>query len=197
MKSLKGTKTAENLMRAFAGESQARNRYNFYALIAQREGYMQMEQIFLETSDNERVHAKNFFRFLLDGLADELPTSVEINASYPVAMATTLDNLKAAAAGENEEWDKLYPEFADVAAAEGFPEVAAKFRLIANVEARHERRFNKLAEAIVNGTVFKKSEKVEWKCLKCGHIHTGTSAPEVCPVCAHKTMYFEVFIENY
>jgi len=160
MKSLKNTKTMENLMKAFAGESQARTRYNFYASVANKEGYRQIEAIFNETADNEKEHAKRFYKFLLEGLNGELPASIMINADYPVAYGNTLDNLKAAAAGENEEWTKLYPEFAKVAKEEGFDEIAAAFTKIAEVEQRHEARYKKLAENIENNKVFNKDEKV-------------------------------------
>ncbi|HOV26091.1 MAG TPA: rubrerythrin family protein [Pseudobacteroides sp.] len=197
MKSLKGTKTAENLLKAFAGESQARNRYTFYASVADKEGFKQIKNIFIETADNEKEHAKRFYKFLLEGLQGELPAMIEINASYPVAQGTTIENLKAAAAGENEEWSDLYPEFAKVAQEEGFPEVAAVFRLIASVEKHHEERYKKLAENIENDAVFKKSEKIKWKCGNCGYIHEGTEAPEKCPACAHPKAYFEVLVEAY
>jgi len=143
MKSLKGTKTAENLLKAFAGESQARNRYTFYASVADKEGFKQIKNIFIETADNEKEHAKRFYKFLLEGLQGELPAMIEINASYPVAQGTTIENLKAAADGENEEWSDLYPEFAKVAQEEGFPEIAAAFRLIGSVEKHHEERYKK------------------------------------------------------
>jgi len=198
MKSLKGTKTAENLLKSFAGESQARNRYTYYASVADKEGFKQIRNIFIETADNEKEHAKRFFKFLLEGLKDELPTTVEItNATYPVAQGTTLDNLKAAAAGENEEWSELYHAFADVADQEGFPEIAKAFRFIAEAEKRHEIRFNKLIDNVANGKVFKKDEKVLWKCLNCGYIHEGEEAPEVCPSCLHPKGFFEVFKETY
>ena len=197
MKNLKGTKTAENLLRAFAGESQARNRYTFYASVANKEGYKQIEAIFLDTADNEKAHAKRFYKLLLEGLKEELPTSVEINAAYPVAQGTTLDNLKAGAAGENEEWTKIYPAFAEVASIEGFPEVAAAFKLISKIEETHEAKYNKLAKNLAEGKVFKKDEKVQWKCRVCGHIHEGDSAPEVCPTCQHPQGYFEMFVPNY
>lgn len=197
MKSLKGSRTLENLMKAFAGESQARNRYSFYASIANKEGYRQIEAIFNETADNERSHAKQFYKLLLEGLNGDLPAAVEINASYPVAQGTTLDNLKAGAAGENEEWTVLYPEFARIADEEGYPEAAAVFKLVAKVEERHEIRYNKLAANVENDRVFKKDEKVLWKCGVCGHIHEGTSAPETCPTCRHPRAHFELFVENY
>ena len=197
MKSLKGTKTAQNLLNAFAGESQARNRYTFYASVADKEGYKQIKNIFIETADNEKEHGKRFYKFLLKGLKDELPTMLEVNATYPVAQGTTLDNLKAAASGENEEWSELYPAFAVIAEEEGFPEIAAAFRMISRAEQRHEARFNKLANNIANGTVFKKEEVILWKCGNCGYIHEGPEAPEVCPACVHPKAYFEVFVETY
>jgi len=197
MKSLKGTKTAENLLKAFAGESQARNRYTYYASAADKEGFKQIKNIFIETADNEKEHAKRFYKFLLEGFQGELPAVVEINACYPVAQGTTLDNLKAAASGENEEWSDLYPAFAKVAEEEGFPEVAEAFKKIASAEKRHETRYNKLAENVRNDKVFKKDGKVLWKCGNCGYIHEGTGAPDKCPACLHPQAYFEVFAETY
>lgn len=197
MKPLKGTKTAENLLKAFAGESQARNRYTFYASVADKEGYKQIKNIFTETADNEKEHAKRFYKLLLEGLQGELPAAIEITAAYPVAQATTLDNLKAAACGENEEWTDLYPAFAKVADEEGFPEVASAFRMIASVEKKHEARYSKLAENVEIQKVFKKDDIVLWKCGNCGYIHEGTSAPEKCPACIHPQSYFEVFVETY
>jgi len=197
MKSLTGTKTAENLLKAFAGESQARNRYTFYASIADKEGYKQIKNIFLETADNEKEHAKRFYKLLLAGLQEDLPTMIEINAKYPVAQGTTLDNLKAAANGENEEWSELYPEFSKVAEEEGFLDVAVAFKMIAAVEKKHEYRYLKLADNIVNEVVFKKSEKATWKCGNCGYIHEGILAPESCPACIHPQSHFEIHIENY
>lgn len=194
MKSLKGTRTAENLMKSFAGESQARTRYTYYASQAKKEGYVQMSNIFLETAENEKEHAKRFFKFLNESLCCE---AVDINASYPVALGDTKTNLKAAAEGENEEWTELYPEFADIAEEEGFPEIAYVWREIAEAEERHELRFRKLLANIENGTVFEKDEEVEWKCNNCGYIHKGKSAPEQCPACAHAKAYFEVFVETY
>lgn len=197
MKSLVGTKTCENLLKSFAGESQARNRYVFYAKVARDEGYMQIGNIFQETADNEEQHAKRFFNFLVEGLKDELPTAVKINADYPVAKGTTLENLKAAAAGEKGEWDDLYPSFAQTAKEEGFPEIAAAYQKIADVEQRHETRYNKLIENVTNGTVFKKQGEVQWICEKCGYVHTGTTPPKTCPSCLHPQAYFELFVENY
>lgn len=194
---LKGTKTAENLLKAFAGESQARNRYTYYASIANKEGYKQIRNIFLETADNEKEHAKRFYKYLLAGLKDELPTMVDITASYPVAQGSTLDNLLAAASGENEEWEDLYPEFAKVADEEGFVDIAETFRKIADVEKKHEARYNKLAENIKNNKVFTKDSKVLWKCGNCGYVHEGTTAPDECPACNHPQGHFEVFVETY
>ena len=197
MKSLKGTKTLENLMKAFAGESQARNRYTFYASIANKEGYRQIEAIFLETADNEKEHAKRFYKLLLEGLNGELPASVAINAEYPLAQGDTLANLKAAAAGEHEEWSMLYSDFADVAQQEGFPEAAAAFRMISKVEEKHEARYLKLASNIEQGKVFKKDTKVQWKCRNCGYVHEGEGAPDTCPACLHPKAHFELFVEAY
>jgi len=197
MNSLKGTKTAENLLKAFAGESQARNRYTFYASIAEKEGFKQIRNIFIETSDNEKEHAKRFYKLLLEGLKGELPAAIGINAEYPVAQGTTLDNLKTAANGENEEWTKLYPTFAKVAKEEGFPEVASAFEMISTVEQKHEARYIKLAENVSNYTVFKKDGRVFWKCNNCGYIYEGESAPEICPACLHPQGYFELFVETY
>lgn len=197
MKALKGTRTAENLLKAFAGESQARNRYTYYASIADKEGYKQIKNIFIETADNEKEHAKRFYKFLLAGFEGELPTSIQITADYPVAQGTTLDNLKAAASGENEEWTDLYPAFAKVADEEGFPEIAAAWRMISLAEKRHEIRFEKLAQNIANDQVFKKDQKVQWKCTNCGYIHEGPEAPDKCPACVHPQSYFEVFVETY
>lgn len=194
MKDLKGSKTAENLMKAFAGESQARTRYTYYSSIAKKEGFVQISNIFAETAENEKEHAKRFYKFLLACLNEEM---VSINAAYPVAMGDTKLNLLAAAAGENEEWSELYPQFADVADAEGFPEVAAVFRKISEVEKRHEARYRKLAANIDAGVVFKRPENHEWKCNNCGYIHTGPNAPEMCPACAHPKDHFEIFVENY
>lgn len=198
MKSLKGTRTAENLMRAFAGEGQARNRYTYYASIADKEGYMQISKIFLETADQEKEHAKRFFQHLVDGFAGELPASVTIDgAGYPVAMGTTLENLRAAAAGEYEEWHDLYPTFADIADEEGFPEVARTFRNVCVSEKMHEQRYKKLAENVETGKVFKREEKVVWKCSNCGYIYEGTQPPEKCPACTYPKSYFELFVEAY
>lgn len=197
MKSLKGSKTCENLLKAFAGESQARNRYTFYASTARKEGYRQIEAIFLETADNEREHAKIFYKHLLNGLAYELPTDVEINASYPVAQGDTVANLKAAAAGENEEWTVLYKGFAETAMDEGFPEVASSFKSIALVEEKHEARYLKLARNIEEGKVFEKEGKVQWKCRNCGYIYEGEKAPKECPACKHAIDHFEIFLETY
>jgi rubrerythrin len=191
MASIKGTETEKNLLKAFAGESQARNRYQMFAKQAEKEGYRQIAALFLETADNERVHAGRFFSFLEGG-------GVEITAMYPAGkVGTTLENLKAAAAGENEEWSILYPEFARVAKEEGFPKVAAAFEFIAKAEVEHEKRYNKLAENVENGVVFKKDAPVRWKCLKCGYVHEGPEAPEVCPTCLHKKEYFELKETNY
>jgi rubrerythrin len=197
MKSLKGTATLENLMKSFAGESQARNRYTFFASIAKKEGFRQIEEIFLETANHERAHAKRFYDLMLEGLDGELPTGVEIHAMYPVAKGTTLDNLKYSADGENEEWTALYPEFAKIAEAEGFANVAAAYKMILKVEERHEIRYNKLYENVKAGRVFQREEKTSWICLNCGHVHESHSAPDVCPTCLHPKDHFELFVEAY
>jgi rubrerythrin len=196
MNNLKGTKTAENLLKSFAGESQARNRYTYYASVAKKEGYVQIESIFIETADNEKVHAKSFFKFLAD--SDLNGEQLVINdAAYPVFLGTTKLNLIAAAAGENEEWTELYPYFAQVAEDEGFSQIAFTYRKIAEVEKRHEARYKKLATNIEENTVFVKADAVLWKCIHCGYIFEGEQAPIACPVCAHPQSYFEVFVENY
>ena len=180
-----------------SGESQARNRYTFYSSVADKEGYKQIKNIFTETADNEKEHAKRFYKFLLAGFEGELPTAIEINAHYPIAQGTTLDNLKAAASGENEESEDLYPGFADIAEQEGFPEIASAYRSIASAEKRHETRFIKLYENILNNSVFKKTESILWKCGNCGYVHEGLEAIEECPACIHPQSHFEVFVENY
>ena len=195
MKSLKGTKTAENLMKSFAGESQARTRYTYYASVAKKQGFLQISNIFIETAEQEKEHAKRFYKFLIKDFQGE---QLEVNAAYPIALSEdTATNLRSAAAGEHEEWSKDYPEFAKVAREEGFPEIAAAYDKITEVENRHERRYNKLLENVENGKVFKKDESVLWKCLNCGYIYEGEEAPKVCPACLHPQSYFEVFIENY
>ena len=197
MKKLEGSRTAENLLKSFAGESQARNRYNYYASIADKEGYKQIKNIFNETADNEKEHAKRFFKLLLAGFHGALPKMIEIEASYPVAMGTTLENLKEAASGENLEWKDLYPSFAKVADEEGFNEVAENFRSIASVEKRHEIRYNKLAKNMEDKQVFHKDEVVLWKCGNCGYIFEGQDAPKECPSCLHPQAHFEIFVETY
>lgn len=195
MKSLKGSKTAVNLMKSFAGESQARTRYTYYSSIAKKEGFVQIANIFLETAEQEKEHAKRFYKFLKDDYVDE---QIEIQASYPVSFhESTLKNLLAAASGENEEWTDLYPSFAKTAEEEGYPEIAVVYRKISEVEARHEARYKKLAKNIEDGTVFKKDEVTLWKCGNCGFIYEGKEAPAACPACAHPQAYFEMFVENY
>ena len=191
MKSLKGTRTEQNLLKAFAGESQARMRYDYFAKQAKKEGLEQISAIFAETVLNEKEHAKRFFKFLEGGM-------VEITAAYPAGViGTTADNLKAAADGENEEWTQLYPEFADIAEKEGFNEVATAFRMIAKVEKAHEERYRKLYTNLEEGKVFEKDGVMIWKCRNCGYIHEGKSAPKVCPACLHPQAYFELEAQNY
>ncbi len=190
-KSIKGTQTEKNLLKAFAGESQAKNRYTFYSKQAKKEGFEQISALFAETALNEEAHAKIFFNFLEGG-------PVEITASYPSGMiGTTAENLKGAAAGEHEEWETLYPAFSKTAAEEGFPKVSNAFKLIATVEEHHEKRYLKLLNNLEKNRVFEKEEKVYWVCRKCGYIHFGTKALQNCPACQHPMGYFEVSAENY
>jgi rubrerythrin len=189
--SLKGTKTEQNLLKAFAGESQARNRYEFFSRAASKEGYEQIAAIFQETANQEKEHAKRFFKFLEGGM-------VEITASYPAGViGTTKENLKAAAEGEHEEWTLLYPQFSETAKAEGFPEVATAFKLIAKIEAEHEQRYLKLLQNISRDLVFMKKGKVLWKCRNCGFVYEGEKAPEICPACQHPKSFFELKEDNY
>jgi len=188
---IKGTQTEKNLLKAFAGESQARNRYVYAAKVARQEGYEQIAALFEETAYNEQVHAKTFFKFLEGGM-------VEITAAYPAGkIGTTIENLIAAAEGEHEEWTELYPEFERIAREEGFKEVAVAFKAIAKVEAEHEKRFKKLLENIEKDEVFRRGEKVRWKCRKCGYVHEGNKALENCPACNHPKSYFEIEAENF
>jgi rubrerythrin len=198
MPSLAGTQTLTNLMKAFAGESQARNRYTYFASIARNEGYNQIEAIFLETADNEKEHAKLFYKHLASGLggANEA-VPVDITATYPVAYGNTWQNLIAAANGELEEWSDLYKNFAGIAAKEGFNDVAATFRLIAKVEAHHEARYRMLADNIKNDRVFAKPVATAWICRNCGYVHEGNAAPEMCPACKHPKAYFQVLADLY
>jgi rubrerythrin len=191
MSNLKGSETEKNLLKSFAGESQARTRYDYFASKAKKEGFEQIAAIFAETAGNEKEHAKRFFKFLQGG-------DIEISAAYPAGViGSTLENLRAAAAGENEEHTKLYPAFAETAKKEGFDEIAAAYAMISKVEAEHEKRFAKLADNIDNGTVFEKPEPTRWKCRNCGYVHEGTSAPLKCPACLHPQAYFELKENNY
>lgn len=191
MKKIKETETEKNLLKAFAGESQARMRYDYFAKQAKKDGLEQMSSIFEETALNEKEHAKRFFKFL-EG------RPVEITATYPAGkIGTTAENLKAAAMGENEEWTELYPEFAKIAEEEGFSEVASAFKFIAKVEEEHERRYLKLLKNLEEGKVFEKDGVVIWKCRNCGYIHEGQKAPDNCPACLHPKAYFEIKAENY
>ena len=190
-KSLKGTQTEQNLLKSFAGESQARNRYEFFASVAKKEGYEQISAIFMETSNQEKEHAKRFFKFLEGGIT-------AITASYPAGIiGTTIENLKAAAEGEHEEWADLYPHFADVAKQEGFNEISVAFRMIARVEAEHERRYLKLLQNLSEDTVFMKAGKVWWKCINCGYVYESVKALEVCPACLHPKAFMQLREENY
>jgi rubrerythrin len=190
-KSIKGTQTEKSLMAAFAGESQARNRYTYFAAVAKKAGFEQISAIFLDTADNEKEHAKRFFLYLEGGEA-------EITAAFPAGIiGDTAANLAAAAAGENLEWTKLYKDASETAAREGFPEIAAQFKEIAEVEAQHERRYRKLLANVREGKVFKKDTVVSWRCRNCGYVHEGKDAPKDCPACKHAQAYYEVLAENY
>jgi rubrerythrin len=191
MKSIKGSKTEKNLLKSFAGESQARMRYDYFASQAKKEGLEQMSAIFIETSLNEREHAKRFFEFLEGG-------GVEITATYPAGkIGTTLENLKAAAEGENEEWTKLYPEFARVAEEEGFADIATTYKMIVTAEKGHETRYRKLYKNLEEGKVFEREGKIIWKCMNCGYLHEGPKAPLKCPACLHPQAFFAIKEENY
>ena len=194
MTKLKGTQTEQNLLKAFAGESQARNRYTYFASVAKKEGYEQIAGIFQETADNEKEHAEIFFKHLKH--SEGMP--VEITATYPAGMISkTEDNLLAAAEGELEEHSKLYPEFARIAKEEGFKDVAESFTEIAEVEQQHEKRYRKLLENVKAKNVFKKDQPVKWKCRNCGYVHEGPEAPDECPACKHPQSYYELLCENY
>ena len=191
MKSIKGTQTEKNLLTSFAGESQARMRYTYFASVAKKEGYEQIAAIFTETADQEKEHAKRMFKWLEGGM-------VEITASYPAGViGNTAENLKAAAAGENEEWTADYPHFADVADEEGFPAIATMYRNIAIAEKAHEERYLAFLKNIETESVFKKEEKTVWQCRNCGFVHEGEEAPKACPACLHPQAYFEVKKNNY
>jgi len=191
MASLKGTQTEKNLLTAFAGESQARNRYTYFASAAKKEGYVQISEIFTETANQEKEHAKRLFKFLEGG-------EVEIIAAFPAGViGTTLENLKEAAAGEEYEWTQMYPDFAAVAKKEGFGAIAMVFEMIAIAEKQHDKRYGDLAANIEAGKVFKKETSVKWQCRNCGYVHEGKEAIEMCPACAHPQAHFEVLAENW
>lgn len=186
---LKGTETADNLMKAFAGESQARNRYVFFAEVARREGYMEMAEIFELTAANEQAHAKRFYQFLVDGGLNH--EAITVSADYPVSMGNTQDNLISAAQGEHEEWSALYKEASETAEKEGFPVIAAAYRAIAKVEEFHESRYLALKNQMDQNEVFKRPEKTEWICMVCGYIYEGYEAPKICPSCNHTQSYYK------
>ncbi|MBU1863145.1 MAG: rubrerythrin family protein [Candidatus Omnitrophica bacterium] len=191
MAKLKGTQTEKNLLASFAGESQARNRYTYFASAAKKAGYEQIAAIFLETAENEKEHAKRFFKLLEGG-------AVEITATYPAGViGDTAANLEASANGEHEEWTMLYKDAEETARKEGFEAVAVQFKEIAEVEEEHEKRYRKLLKNVKGGTVFKKSTVVKWKCRNCGYMHEGKEAPAICPACAHPQAHYEVFVESY
>jgi len=190
-KSIKGTRTEKNLLTSFAGESQARNRYTFFSSAAQKEGFEQIAGVFTETAEQEKEHAKRFFKYLEGG-------SLEITASFPAGIiGTTKENLAAAAAGENEEWSEMYPKFAEIADEEGFKEIAVTFRMIAKVEAEHEARYRKLLANVEANKVFEKDEEILWQCRNCGFVFKGKKAPAKCPACQHPQAYFEPMKQNY
>lgn len=190
-KSIKGTRTEQNLLKSFAGESLARSRYTFFASVAKKEGYEQIAGVFMETAEQEKEHAKKFFKYLEGGM-------VEITASYPAGIiSTTAENLRAAAEGENEEWADLYPEFAKIAEEEGFPAIATTFKMVARVEAEHEARYRKLLERVETGKFFEEETEIEWQCRNCGYVHKGKKAPQLCPACQHPQAYFERKKNNY
>jgi rubrerythrin len=188
---LRGSQTEKNLLTAFAGESQARNRYTYFASQAKKEGFVQIQAVFEETADQEREHAKRFFKFLPGGMA-------RVEASFPAGrIGSTAENLRAAADGEQEEWGSLYPGFAETARSEGFDEIAAVFDAISVAEKQHEKRYRGLLTNVEGNTVFRKPESVVWRCRNCGYLHTGTEAPELCPACAHAQAHFELLAENW
>ena len=191
MASLKGSRTEKNLLTAFAGESQARNRYTYFASKARKEGFVQIADIFEETANQEREHAKQFFKFLEGG-------DVEIQAAFPAGViSSTAENLKAAAAGEHEEWRSMYPGFAAIAREEGFKAIAEVFEAVSVAERQHEKRYLDLLANVEAGTVFKKKRKVVWRCRNCGYLHEGEEAPDKCPACAHPQAHFELLAENW
>lgn len=191
MKSLKGTQTEKNILTAFAGESQARNRYTYYASVAKKEGYEQVSRIFSETADQEKEHAKRLFKFLEGGM-------VEIRESFPAGViASTSENLAESAGGENHEWQEMYPDYAKIAREEGFDAIAKVFESIAVAEKQHAKRFEGLKKNIDDGSTFKKKEPVMWRCMNCGYIVEGLEAPGACPACAHPQAYFEPLFENW
>jgi len=191
MKSLKGSKTEKNLMLSFAGESQARMRYTYFASQAKKDGYVQIQNTFIETANQEKEHAERFFKFMEGG-------ECEITSSFPAGkIGTTIENLTAAAAGEHEEWSELYPKFADIAQEEGFKEIATTYRMIAIAEKAHETRYKKYLERLTGDRMFIREKKIFWQCLNCGFIWEGTKPPEICPACAHPQSYFEPMRDNY
>lgn len=191
---LKGTKTAENLLKSFIGECQAATRYEYYASQAKKDGYVQIQNIFNETARNEKQHGKRFYKFLNQSLEGE---KLEISGDFPIELGDTLANLKAAASGENEEHTEMYPKFARVAREEGFEKIARVFEAVAVAEEAHENRYRKLIDNIEQGKVFKRGEVYIWKCDNCGYLHEGTEPPKVCPACDHPIDHFEIFVENY
>ncbi len=193
MKSLQGTETAKNLAKAFAGESQARNRYTYYSSVAKKEGHIQIANIFLETADNERAHAKVFFDLLIKGLGK---SQIQVDTEYPIGYEDTVKNLQYAAEGEKEEWGTAYPNFEKKATEEGFAEVATAFKTIMSVEKIHEQRYLDLMHSLQTGTLYKRDTEQEWKCSNCGYVHKGNEAPSICPACKHPQGYFEIMYDT-
>ncbi|WP_296254677.1 rubrerythrin [uncultured Ezakiella sp.] len=194
---LEGTKTAENLLRSFIGECQAKMRYEYYASQAKKDGYVQIQNIFLETAENEKAHGKRFYKFLTQSMQGQTLNFGDNNSEFPLELGNTLENLKAAADGELEEHSDMYPEYAKVAREEGFEKIARVFEAVAVAEKAHEARYRKLIENIEEGKVFKRGEVYIWKCNNCGYLHEGTEPPKVCPACDHPIDHFEIFVENY
>ena len=194
MPTLKGTKTANNLLHAFAGESQARNRYTYYSSIAKKEGYVQIANIFEETANQEKEHAKRLMKLLNTELKGEC---LHVEGDFPILLGTTAECLKAAAAGENEEWTDMYARFAQEAKEEGFNDIACLFEAVAKIEKEHETRYKKLLESVMSDKVFERENEIAWECSNCGHIHYGVKAPELCPVCRHPKAYFAQQSKNY
>lgn len=197
MSRLQGTQTLHNLMKAFAGESQAHHRYSFFASTAKKAGFKQIEALFLQTAAHELKHAKQFYKLMTGDLGADSPVILDLAGSYPVVLGATRQNLLAAAAGEHEEWTELYPAFTRTADQEGLKDIAVLFRLVAGIEQHHEARFRQLADNLATGRIFQREQPVAWFCIECGYIYEGTTAPSICPVCKHPQGFFEILADNY